>query len=142
MDKILNLLRPIFVFLFVVRGPLTIVASPVAEHRLRTRRLSGHGSQPSRSAACGIFPDRGTNPRPLHRQADSQPLRHQGSPLEANFCMIRCFPSSALYIRAVFIILYTDFSTNIFLPSTLTMEFLLNNNKLLTALFAYMKICC
>ena len=28
-----------------------------------------HG--PSRSAACGIFPDRGTNPCRLHRQADS-----------------------------------------------------------------------
>ena len=28
-----------------------------------------HG--PSRSAACGIFPDRGTNPCPLHWQADS-----------------------------------------------------------------------
>ena len=37
-----------------------------------------HG--PSRSAACGIFLNRGTNPCPLHRQADSQPLRHQGSP--------------------------------------------------------------
>ena len=37
-----------------------------------------HG--PSRSAACGILPDRGTNPCPLHRQEDSQPLRHQGSP--------------------------------------------------------------
>ncbi|XP_049567304.1 serine/threonine-protein kinase Nek1 isoform X14 [Orcinus orca] len=37
-----------------------------------------HG--PSRSVACGIFPDRGTNPCPLHRQADSQPLHHQGSP--------------------------------------------------------------
>ncbi|XP_059961202.1 uncharacterized protein LOC132494205 [Mesoplodon densirostris] len=35
---------------------------------------------PARSVACGILPDRGTNPRPLHRQADSQPLRHQGSP--------------------------------------------------------------
>ncbi|XP_049556957.1 ubiquitin carboxyl-terminal hydrolase isozyme L3 isoform X1 [Orcinus orca] len=30
--------------------------------------------------ACEIFPDQGTNPCPLHRQADSQPLRHQGSP--------------------------------------------------------------
>ena len=30
--------------------------------------------------ACGIFPDQGSNPRPLHWQADSQPLRHQGSP--------------------------------------------------------------
>ena len=32
------------------------------------------------SAACGIFPDQGSNPCPLHQQADSQPLRHQGSP--------------------------------------------------------------
>ena len=38
-----------------------------------------HG--PSCSAACGIFPDQGSNPCPLHWQADSQPLRHQGSPL-------------------------------------------------------------
>ena len=37
-----------------------------------------HG--PSYSAACGIFPDQGSNPYPLHWQADSQPLRHQGSP--------------------------------------------------------------
>ena len=37
-----------------------------------------HG--PSRSAACRIFPDQGSNPCPLHWQADSQPLRHQGSP--------------------------------------------------------------
>ena len=40
-----------------------------------------HG--PSCSAACGIFPDQGSNPCPLHRQADSQPLRHQGSPCVA-----------------------------------------------------------
>ena len=32
------------------------------------------------SAACGIFPDQGSNPRPLHWEVDSQPLRHQGSP--------------------------------------------------------------
>ena len=31
-------------------------------------------------AACGIFPDQGSNPCPLHWQADSQPLRHQGGP--------------------------------------------------------------
>ena len=37
-----------------------------------------HG--PSCSAACGIFPDQGSNPCPLHWQADSQPLHHQGSP--------------------------------------------------------------
>ena len=32
------------------------------------------------STAYGIFPDQGSNPCPLHWQADSQPLRHQGSP--------------------------------------------------------------
>ena len=35
---------------------------------------------PSCSAACGILPDQGSNPCALHWQADSQPLRHQGSP--------------------------------------------------------------
>ena len=40
--------------------------------------IVAHG--PSCSAACGIFPDEGSNPCPLHWQADSQPLRHQGSP--------------------------------------------------------------
>ena len=40
-----------------------------------------HG--PSRSVACGILPDQGSNPCPLHRQADSQPLRYQGSPIFA-----------------------------------------------------------
>ena len=38
-----------------------------------------HG--PSCSVACGVFPDQGSNPCPLHWQADSQPPRHQGSPL-------------------------------------------------------------
>ena len=45
-----------------------------------------HG--PSRSAACGIPPDQGSNPCPPHWQADSQPLRHQGSPgmQDLNWC--------------------------------------------------------
>ena len=51
--------------------------------RSRGSRHSGsvvvaHG--PSCSVASGIFPDQGSNPCPLHWQADSQPLRHQGSP--------------------------------------------------------------
>ena len=41
--------------------------------------IVAHG--PSRSTACGIFPDQGSNLCPLHWQADSQPLPHQGSPL-------------------------------------------------------------
>ena len=40
--------------------------------------IVAHG--PSHSAACGTLPGQGPNPRPPHRQADSQPLRHQGSP--------------------------------------------------------------
>ena len=36
------------------------------------------------SAACEIFPDQGSNPCALHWQADSQPLRHQGSPVYFN----------------------------------------------------------
>ena len=40
--------------------------------------IVAHG--PSCSVACGIFPDQGSNPCPLHWQVDSQPLRHQGSP--------------------------------------------------------------
>ena len=53
----------------------------VVEHRLQMHRLSSCGSRAySCSTACGIFPDQGSNPCPLHWQADSQPLRHQGSP--------------------------------------------------------------
>ena len=37
------------------------------------------------SAACGIFPDQGSNRCPLHWQADSQPLHHQGSPSKIYF---------------------------------------------------------
>ena len=68
---------PLFI---AVRGPLTVAASLVAEHRLQSAgsAIVAHG--PSCSAACGIFPDQGPNPCPLHWQADSQPLRHQGSP--------------------------------------------------------------
>ena len=42
-----------------------------------------HG--PSCSVACGILPDQGSNPCPLHWQADSQPLCHQGSPYFVTF---------------------------------------------------------
>ena len=41
--------------------------------------------RPSCSVACGIFPDQGLNPCPLHWQADSQPLLHQGSPILSFF---------------------------------------------------------
>ena len=80
-----------------MRGPSLVVASgghsslrcaglsllrPLLLQSTGSRRsgsvVVAHG--PSCSAACGIFPDQGSNPCPLHWPADSQPLRHQGSP--------------------------------------------------------------
>ena len=72
-----------------VRGLSLVVASgghsssrPLLLQSTGSRRagpaIVAHG--PSRSAACESFPDQGSNPCPLHWQADSQPLRHQGSP--------------------------------------------------------------
>ena len=40
------------------------------------------------SAACGVFPDQGSNPCPLHWQADSQPLHHQGSPRRVKILIV------------------------------------------------------
>ena len=37
------------------------------------------------SIACGIFPDQGLNPCPLHWQVDAYPLHHQGSPRQSLF---------------------------------------------------------
>ena len=57
-----------------------------------------HG--PSCSAACGILPDQGLNPCPLHWQADSQPLRHQGSPrLCFSLFALSIFESSQLHLQ-------------------------------------------
>ena len=58
------------------------LSRPLLLRRTGSRRagsaIVAHG--PSCSAARGILPDQGSNPCPLHWQADSQPLRHQGSP--------------------------------------------------------------
>ena len=85
-------------WVFVSVGGLSLVAASGGHSSLRCAGLSlswplllqstgsrsagsvvvAHG--PSCSAACGIFPDQGSNPCRLHWQADSQPLHHQGSP--------------------------------------------------------------
>ena len=65
------------------------LSRPLSLRSTGSRRASSvvvaHGL--SCSAACGIFPDQGSNPCPLHWQADSQPLRHQGSPNTEHFLM-------------------------------------------------------
>ena len=64
------------------------LSRPLLLRSTGSRRASSvvvaHG--PSCSAACGIFPDQGANPCPLHWQADSQPLCHQGSPCTLFLC--------------------------------------------------------
>ena len=88
------------------RGPLFIAACGPHYRGLSLRstgsRRAGsvvvtHG--PSCSAACGILPDQGSNPCPLHWQADSQPLRHQGSLIDFfNYCFFLVLWSLYFYL--------------------------------------------
>ena len=60
-----------------------------------------HG--PSCFVACGILPDQGSNPCPLHWQADSQPLHHQGSPEVLSLMLIKFI--SVFVMTSVFLCL-------------------------------------
>ena len=55
-------------------------------------RSTGSRRAGSVVVAHGILPDQGPNPCPLHWQADSQPLRHQGSPAPIFECPEHCLP--------------------------------------------------
>ena len=83
---------PLFI---AVRRPLTIAASLVGStgSRRAGSAIVAHG--PSCSAACGIFPDQGSNPCLLHWQADSQPLHHQGSPKFHYVFILKTFSSAS-----------------------------------------------
>ena len=77
-------------WVFVSERGLSLVAASGGLSLSRPLLLQSTGSRragsvvvahgPSCSAACGILPDQGLSPCPLHWQADSQPLRHQESP--------------------------------------------------------------
>ena len=59
---------PLFI---AVRGPLTVTASPVAEHRLQTRRLSSCGSR------AQLHPNPNPNPKlPLTASASNRFPNH------------------------------------------------------------------
>ena len=61
-----------------------------------------HG--PSCSVACGIFPDQGSNPCPLHWQADCQPLHHQGSPQYTFFLREKLYFKNAHQLKSPIIL--------------------------------------
>ena len=69
------------------------------------------------SAACGIFPNQGSNPCPLHWQADSQPLHHQGSPLPLflmslakGLSTVFIFSKNQLLVLLVFAVIFVSIS--------------------------------
>ena len=65
----------------------------VVEHRLWSGRsvVAVHGL--SCPVVCGAFQNQGSNPCPLHWQADSEPLDHQGSPGHGHLWqVIICLP--------------------------------------------------
>ena len=86
-----------------------------------------HG--PSRSVACGIFPDQGSNLCPLHWQADSQPLRHQGSPV-------------ALILRLILVGLILCCFINQIFACFLNIWFLFMNVFLMKSLFSLFDTLC
>ena len=52
--------------------------------------------------ACGIFPDQGLNPCPLHWQADSHPLYHQESFLLALYMADLLFSCIVAFTNEIF----------------------------------------
>ena len=78
------------------------LSQPVPLRSTGSRRAGSvvvaHG--PSCSVACGILPDRDTNPCPLHWQADSQPLSHQRSP----FSLFLLFVNSITVCLSIFLL--------------------------------------
>ena len=57
-------------------------------------------SGPSRSSACGLFPDRGSNPCSLHWQADSSPPVPPGKPccsLLETGALLNSWPPSSVF---------------------------------------------
>ena len=102
----------LYLFIYVCAGPSSLfglfsswsewgllsdrgVQASLVEHRLECAGSSCCGSQAPRhklvvvahglscSVACGIFPDQGWNLWLLHLPANSLPLSHQGSPVNA-----------------------------------------------------------
>ena len=71
----------------MVRGPLTVVASPVVEHRLRTRRPSGHGSRVQPLHGTWDIPGPGHEPASPASAGRLSTTAPPGKPQESFFCL-------------------------------------------------------
>ena len=110
-------LKILYLLLIVVHG-LLIAVSSLVEHKL------------SCLMACGIFPGQGLNLCVLHWQADSYPLRHQGSPICSYF--YSCFLHMALnYYLMSFHFSLKDFLREAYLDTN-SLSFCLSGNTLIS----------
>ena len=104
---------PLFI---TVRGPLTIVASPVAEHRLQTRRLSSCGSRAQLLRGMWDLPRRGlepVSPALAGRFSTTAPPGKPASlnrlsqwPVDVSVCQPYCWTWASWCQRLGFICLY------------------------------------
>ena len=109
---------PLFI---AVHGPLTIVASLVAEHRLRTHRLSSCGSQAQLLHGMWDLPRPGLEPMSPALVGDSQPLHHQGSPFPTFLTMSFDEQNVVILIKSnspsfvLYFILFVSYLINLYL---------------------------
>ena len=112
---------PLFI---AVRRPLTIAASLVAEQRLQTRRLSSCVSRAQLLRGMWGLPRPGLEPVSPALQADSQPLRHQGSPilffltslLQYNCFTMLCYFLLCNKVNQLYLCIYPHISSLLHLP--------------------------
>ena len=95
--------------------------------------IVAHG--PGRSAACGIFPDQGSNPYPLPWQADSQPLHHQGSP-QGSPLQKFIFKPISIHFVILFICQLSD-SLNLVIPLNINYLLVIDVNVIEKHKFSY-----
>ena len=86
-------------FFFSVLGPVTFLASPVAEHRLRTRRLSGHGSRAQLLRGMWDLPGPGYEPVSPASAGGLSTTAPPGKPHNYSYSTLEF--NNELYARAV-----------------------------------------
>ena len=99
--------------LIVVHGPPTIAASPVAEHRLQTRRLSNRGSRPQSLRGMWDLPRPGLEPmspapagRPPTTAPPGKPSLSFLMSLANGLSILFIFSKNQLFVLLIFAIVY------------------------------------